>query len=255
MKISSHLFHIVEQPVRDLLCWLWFLILCKLPLFTFPPSSLNLNLYVLNSRSHDCGSIRPIQPKTMDAASPMVWRAVKYQVGWLSTHCSYSNPSSRKPLSISNNRLRGRKKGQKFSLEGGAILQCNKCTRYTGKTCSLTYIFGMLWNHTLIDRLAKRDIVVIRRGENWPWIVHHGTTLLATILRNLENKMFRKTMHESQPLWTCIVVHCTRVRPRSRTVLRRQFHKFWGADSKNWQRYKVERQGGTACLNLKVWNM
>ena len=117
MKISSHLFHIVEQPVRDLLCWLWFLILCKLPLFTFPPSSLNLNLYVLNSRSHDCGSIRPIQPKTMDAASPMVWWAVKYQVGWLSTHCSYSNPSSRKPCQP---QIIGflAEKGQKFSLEG-----------------------------------------------------------------------------------------------------------------------------------------
>ena len=115
MKISSHLFHIVEQPVRDLLCWLWFLILCKLPLFTFPPSSLNLNLYVLNSRSHDCGSIRPIQPKTMDAASPMVWWAAKYQVGWLSTHCSYSNPSSRKPLSTSNIRIFGRKGAKVFS--------------------------------------------------------------------------------------------------------------------------------------------
>ena len=84
------------------------------------------------------------------------------------------------------------KRGKSFLLRVGAILQCNKCTRYTGKTCSLTYIFGMLWNHTLIDRLAKRDIVVIRRGENWPWIVHHGTTLLATILRNLENKMVQK---------------------------------------------------------------
>ena len=89
MKISNHLFHIVVQPVRDLLCWQWFLILCKLPLFTFPPSSPESNLYVLNSKSRDCGSIRPIQPETMDAASSMVWWVVKYRVGWLSAHCSY----------------------------------------------------------------------------------------------------------------------------------------------------------------------
>ena len=35
------------------------------------------------------GSIRPIQPETMDAASSMVWWVVKYRVGWLSAHCSY----------------------------------------------------------------------------------------------------------------------------------------------------------------------
>ena len=89
MKISNHLFHTVVQPMHDLLCWQWFLILCELPLFTFPPSFLKSNLYVLNSKSRDCGSIRPIQPETMDAASSMVWWVVKYRVGWLSAHCSY----------------------------------------------------------------------------------------------------------------------------------------------------------------------
>ena len=88
----------MNWTVRDLLCWQWFLILCKLPLFTFLPSSLMSNLYVLNSISRDCGSMRPIQSEKMDDAASMVWWVVKYRVGWLSWHYSYFNPSSRKAL-------------------------------------------------------------------------------------------------------------------------------------------------------------
>ena len=144
MKISNHLFHIVVQPMRDLLCWQWFLILCELPLFTFPPSFLKSNLYVLNSKSRDCGSIRPIQPKTMDAASPMVWWAVKYQVGWLSTHCSYSNPSSRKPLSTSNNRIFGRKGAKVFSW-GSRKKKVQKDFYWKSLPRSLMYLPSFVW--------------------------------------------------------------------------------------------------------------
>ena len=67
----------------------------------------------------------------------------------------------------------------------------------------------------------------------------------------LKIRWVRRTMHESPPLWTCIVLHCTRVQPRSRTLLRRQLHKFWVAGLKNWQSYKVQREGGTAALISK----
>ena len=93
-------FRFMNWTVRDLLCWQWFLILCKLPLFTFSPSSLMSNLYVWNSISRDCGSIRPIQPKTMNVPASMVCVVVRYRVGWLSAHCSYYYPRSRKALSL-----------------------------------------------------------------------------------------------------------------------------------------------------------
>ena len=98
INFGRHSFLFMNWTVRDLLCWQWFLILCKLPLFTFLPSSLMSNLYVLNSISRDCGSMRPIQSEKMDDAASMVWWVVKYRVGWLSWHYSYFNPSSRKAL-------------------------------------------------------------------------------------------------------------------------------------------------------------
>ena len=96
IKFGRRSFRFMNWTVRDLLCWQWFLILCKLPLFTFLPSSLMSNLYVWNSISRDCGSIRPIQPKTVNVPASMVCLVVKYRLGWLSAHCSYYYPRSRK---------------------------------------------------------------------------------------------------------------------------------------------------------------